>query len=386
MFSLSDAEFAEATQSLRELLRIDTTNPPGNERPAAELIARWLRDEGLTPELASVSPDRPNLVCRLSADPAHATGRPLVLSSHLDVVPADPTRWTHPPFSGIEADGCLWGRGAIDMKGFAVMALTAIRLLKRRGIPLHRDLIFAAVADEEAGTELGSEWLVNERPDLLGGSPEYVINEVGGFTVHQGGKRFYPVQVAEKGIAWLRMTVRGTAGHSSLPAPDNALETLAKAIVKISQTTLPWHVTAPARDFLTGMARGSGPAAQWLLPALLNPITGPLLLPAAIRDPQRRRSVEAILRNTANPTLISDGGTKINVIPGAASVEIDGRLVPGQTAEDLIRELRRVLRDLDGTRYDFSIIRESEAAVFSSVSSLFTKIKETVEFRDSEGI
>lgn len=376
-FVLSDSEFAEAVATLRDLLRIDTTNPPGNERPAAELIAGLLRADGLTPEFAGASPGRPNLACKL---PGGARGvedrRPMVLSCHLDVVPADPARWTHPPFAGVEVDGCLWGRGAIDMKGFAVMALTVFRLLKRRGAALNRDLIFAAVADEETGAELGSQWLVDHRPDLLGGEPEYVLNEVGGFTLHQRGRRFYPVQVAEKGVAWLRLTARGQSGHSSLPTTDNALVHLAWAIDRIARARLPWHPSEPARDFLAGLA---GSVAASLLAA---PAIGPRLLPLAIADRTQRASVEAILRNTANPTVIRNGGTKINVIPGDASVEIDGRLAPGQSAGDLVRELRSVLRDPDGQRYEITILRTSEAAVFPADTPLFQAIRDTVTERD----
>lgn len=376
-FVLSDSEFAEAVATLRDLLRIDTTNPPGNERPAAELIAGLLRADGLTPEFAGASPGRPNLACKL---PGGARGvedrRSMVLSCHLDVVPADPARWTHPPFAGVEVDGCLWGRGAIDMKGFAVMALTVFRLLKRRGAALNRDLIFAAVADEETGAELGSQWLVDHRPDLLGGQPEYVLNEVGGFTLHQRGRRFYPVQVAEKGVAWLRLTARGLSGHSSLPTADNALVHLAWAIDRIARTRLPWHPSGPAFGFLAGLA---GTVAASLL---ATPAIGPRLLPLAIADRTQRASVEAILRNTANPTVIRNGGTKINVIPGDASVEIDGRLAPGQSAGDLVRELRSVLRDPDGQRYEITILRTSEAAVFSADTPLFQAIRDTVTERD----
>lgn len=386
MFPFSDAEFAEAVDCLKQLLRIDTTNPPGNERPAAELIARWLRDDGLSPELVGASPERPNLVCRLPADPARRKARPLVLSCHLDVVPADPARWPHPPFDAVEADGCLWGRGAIDMKGFAVMALMMIRLAKRRALPLDRDLIFAAVADEEAGTEFGSQWLVENRPDLLGSDPEYVINEVGGFAIHRDGKRFYPVQVAEKGLAWLRMTTSGTPGHSSLPNGDNALATLGWAIDRIDKARLPWHVSPAAREFIGGMAAHSGALGKWLSPALFHPILGPRLLPLAIPDENRRRSVEAVLRNTANPTLIFEGGKKINVIPAKAAVDIDGRLAPRQSAENLIEELRAILGDRKGERFQFEILGEKPATVFSPDTPLFSVIRETLGQQDPEGI
>lgn len=386
MFQLTDAEFAEAVAALRDLLRIDTTNPPGHERPAIEQVAAWLKADGFEPEIAGAEPDRPNLACRLPADAARRSGRPIVLSCHLDVVPADPARWTHPPFAGIDADGCLWGRGAIDMKGFAAMGLTVFRLLRRRGLALNRDLIFAAVSDEEAGATLGSEWLVHHRPDLLGGDPEYVINEVGGFTVHRAGRRFYPVQVAEKGLAWLRLTARGTPGHSSLPAADNALAHLADAIGRLASARLPWHISQPARDFIGGMAAHSGWLARSLSPLLLNSLTGPTLLPLAIAEPSRRRSVEAVLRNTVNPTLISHGGDKINVIPGLASIDLDGRLAPGQTADDLIREIRTVLRDPEGRRYSIEVLRTSEAVVFSPDTPLFHTIRDVMSRRDPQGI
>lgn len=386
MFSLPDADFAEATDCLRQLLRIDTTNPPGNERAAAELIARWLRDEGLAPELAGADPERPNLACRIPADPEKRKHRPLVFSCHLDVVPADPDRWTHPPFEGVEADGCLWGRGAIDMKGFAAMALSVCRLIHRNQWKLDRDLIFVAVADEEAGAELGSEWLVEKRPDLLGEDPEYVINEVGGFTLHQKGKRFYPVQVAEKGIAWLRLTSKGTPGHSSLPGGDNALAHLGRAIDRIDRARLPWHVSPPARAMIGGMAAASGKIDRWFSPALLNPITGPRLLPLAVSAPERRRSLEALLRNTANPTLVTEGGVKVNVTPSSAAVEIDGRLIPGQSADDLVRELGQAIGDPLGERYQFEVLRESEAAVFSPDTPLFRSIEGVIRKRDPEGV
>ncbi|MCB1236205.1 MAG: M20/M25/M40 family metallo-hydrolase [Verrucomicrobiae bacterium] len=381
----TDNEFAEAVATLKALLRFDTTNPPGNEGPAAEFLARKFRDAGLTPELAGAEPRRPNLVCKLPADPSRKCGRPLVLSCHLDVVPADPARWTHPPFDAVEADGCVWGRGAIDMKGFATLAAMTVLAIRRRGLPLNRDLIFVAVADEEAGAELGSQWLVENRPDLLGNDPEYIVNEVGGFTLPLDGKRFYPVQVAEKGVAWLRLTVRGTPGHSSLPSEDNALGQLGEAMARIARARLPWHVSEPARDFLGGIARESGPLKRLFSPLLLHPLTGPALLDRAIADPARRASVEAVLRNTANPT-VARGGSKINVLPGSASVDIDGRLAPGQTAADLVRELRAVLGDPTGGRFDFEVLRESEAVAFPPDTPFFEAIRAAVKRHDPEGI
>ncbi|MEM6280032.1 MAG: M20/M25/M40 family metallo-hydrolase, partial [Verrucomicrobiota bacterium] len=204
---LSAKEKEEAVSLLQSLIRIDTTNPPGNEREAISLVSAECQSMGLDPVIVGATDERPNLVARwTSAESDRASDRPLVLSCHLDVVTAGEQGWTHPPFSGAFEDGCVWGRGAIDMKGFAAMGHAVLKQLRKEGIAINRDVIFAAVSDEEAGTQLGSRWLVENHPELLGGKPEFVINEVGGFTVHQKGKRFYPIQVAEKGVAWLRLT------------------------------------------------------------------------------------------------------------------------------------------------------------------------------------
>ena len=381
--SFPAAELDSATRLLQQLLQINTTNPPGNERAAAERLAEVFRAEGLEPELNGKSDDRPNLTVRWDATAENRTERPLVLSSHLDVVPADESKWTHPPFSGHDDGSCIWGRGAIDMKGFAVMAVAALIRLKRENLAINRDVIFAAVADEEAGTEHGSRWLVDERPDLLGGDPEYVINEVGGFTVHQKGNRFYPIQVAEKGVAWLRLTVEGKPGHSSLPATDSSVEKLARAVVAISASRLPWHAGKEAHDFLAGFAAPENAIAKAVAPFLAHPAIGPRLLPLAVSAPWRRASLEAILRNTATPTRLQSGEA-INVLPGTASVDIDGRLAPGQSAADLIEELKDVIRPITGDAARFEILQESPAVSFSKETPLFEQMKKSLLDADPE--
>ncbi len=378
MFALSEPEFREAISTLQGLIRIDTTNPPGNERPAAEYLAGLLKEDGFNPLLTG--PDeaeanqRTSLVTRL---PGTGEARPLLLASHLDVVPADPAQWKHPPFSGVEDEGCLWGRGAVDMKTMTVLGLTVLRLLKRRGIRLKRDLIFAATADEEAGGQHGAGWLVKHRPDLI--DCEYVINEVGGFTLHLRGRRFYPVQVAEKGVAWLRATVRGQPGHGSLPTPESAVTRMGAAVGKLAKARLPIHPTGPARELLQGMAGPLGAAARALLPQLLNPAIGHGLLPVIV-PPERRPSMQALICNTANPTVVR-AGKKTNVIPGEASFEIDGRLLPGQTPEDLIREIRNVI----GPEIELELIGHLEPTVTSPDTPLFDTIRETMRSHDPEG-
>ncbi|HRQ87488.1 MAG TPA: M20/M25/M40 family metallo-hydrolase, partial [Bacteroidia bacterium] len=269
--ALNRDEQDEAVGLLQELIRLDTTNPPGNEAAAIALLEQRCLDLGLEATVDGAYPERPNLVARYPAAPDRRKGGSLILSCHVDCVPADPERWTHSPWSGHHDGTCVWGRGAIDMKGFAAMAFCAIAKLRRAGLSLDRDLLFVAVSDEEAGTRLGSRWLVEERPELLH-SPEYVINEVGGFTVHQDGRRFYPVQVAEKGVAWLRLSVLGTPGHSSLPTPDTAVSRLARGIDAISRAKLPWHPSPEAERFLAGFAKPLGPLAERIAALLAHPV------------------------------------------------------------------------------------------------------------------
>jgi acetylornithine deacetylase/succinyl-diaminopimelate desuccinylase-like protein len=372
---IDDGELREAVQTLQELLRIDTTNPPGNERPAAELLAAALRAEGIEPAIVESAPGRASVIGRM---PGSGSEPPLLLSSHLDVVPADASRWTHPPFSGAVADGCVWGRGAVDMKGMTVMGLSVLRLLRRRGTRLRRALVFAAVADEEAGCDQGSTYLVENHRHLI--EAGYVINEVGGFSLELGGQRFYPVQVAEKGIAWLRIRVRGEPGHGSLPRPDSCLVELGRALEKLGTTRLPVHPTEVTSRFLREVgARVRFPESR-VLPALLDPRWSGLILDRLIRDPALRSSLQAALCNTASPTIVQ-AGQKINVVPSEAAFEVDGRTLPGQSAQDLVAEVRSVL----GERFEIEITREAAANVFDTETPLFAEIRRTMARHDPQG-
>lgn len=379
------AELQKASELLQSLIRIDTSNPPGNESAVIDVLMWELQSAGITPEIVGENSERPNLVAKIAAAPEHRIAPPLVLSCHVDCVPvANPDAWKYPPFSGELAEGCIWGRGAIDMKGFTVMALTALVKLSRQKIPINRDVIFVAVSDEEAGTGLGSKWLVENRPDLLN-SPKYVLNEVGGFTIHRNGNRFYPVQVAEKGLAWLRLTAKGKPGHSSMAVSETSLSLIADAVSKISNATLPWHVTDPAVKFLEGFTQNDSKAAQKVSKLIFSKKAGASIV-KMISNPAQRASVEAILRNTATPTRIESGGSAINVLPHEASVDIDGRVIPGQTAENLIDELRKVLGDKKGRIYSFEILEESPGAVFPVDTPLYKAIEDVMIEADPDGI
>ncbi len=376
MFQLSDEEFREATALLQDLIRFDTSNPPGNELPAAQYVAGVLEAEGIVPELVEAEPGRASVVGRLRGE---GGARPLLLSSHLDVVPAVEGEWTHPPFSAVEAEGCIWGRGTVDMKGMTAMGLTVMRLLARKGYSLDRDIILAAVADEEAGCTHGSAHLVQHRRELI--DAEYVINEVGGFTLEVKGKRFYPIQVGEKGIAWLRLCFRGTPGHGSLPAPESCVARLADAAGKLARSRLPIHPTEVAREFIGEMGRELGFPESLVMPLLSTPGRGGFVLDHLVKNPEQKASLQATLCNTVNPTIIR-AGSKINVVPGEAVLELDGRLLPGRTASDLVAEVQGVI----GRDFEIEVIREASGAVHSWKTPLFESIRDVIKERDPDGV
>ena len=208
-------EGADALELLRRLIRFDTTNPPGGEAECIAFLADQLRMAGLDPEVLAPGAGRANLIVRLRGRGDSAQG-PLLLHGHVDVVAAEAGRWTHPPFAGEVHDGQVWGRGAVDMKNMVPMSAAVLALLARLEIPLRRDVIFAAVADEEAGCAAGSARLVADHPDKV--RAEYALGEGGGFTLYVGGRPVYPIQVAEKGACWLRATARGATGTAACPA------------------------------------------------------------------------------------------------------------------------------------------------------------------------
>ncbi len=327
----------ETVEHLSRLLRFDTSNPPGNETPAALYLKQAFEREGFEEmHLLEAAPRRGNLIVRLRGDGSRL---PLLLSAHLDVVPAEAEHWTQPPFSGAVVDGAVWGRGALDMKHMAAMSLMVLILAKRQGLPLKRDLVFAAVADEEMGFDYGSRWLVENHPDLV--RAEYGLSEMGGMLVPLVGLRTYPIQMAEKGVCWLRMRARGQPGHGSTPHDANAVVRLAEAVARIRDGGgMPIHVTPAVAGFVRALAAALPPGQGMLLRGLLNPRSAPLVLG---RLPAEQRYLfRAMLCNTLAPTGLR-AGSKTNVIPSQAEAELDCRLLPGQTAEDALREIGAIV-------------------------------------------
>jgi len=364
-----DRDLAEhAFRLCQQLIRMDTTNPPGNELPAAELLAEELRAAGLEPTVLQSAPGRGNVIARL-----RGTGElpPLLLTAHLDVVEADPSAWDHPPFCGDVHDGYLWGRGAIDMKNMAAMSVAIITRLARERITPKRDLIFAGVADEEAGCRRGSLWLCEHHADLV--RSEFAIGEGGGFNISVAGKTFFTVQVAEKGVCWVRARATGEPGHGSMPREDSAVIQLSQAIARLGKQGLPRHSSESVEGFIGALAAHLPAPIRPVFNLLSSPALGPLML-SLLPDPSIRRAFRALLGNTATPTVLR-AGNKINVIPGFAEAEIDGRILPGQTEDDFLTELGDVL----GESIELEVIHSLPAVVTEpKESSLYSLIHEVM--------
>ncbi len=345
----------EAVQLLLDLIRLDTTNSPGRtptEIDAATLLADRFRAVGLEPEVLESKPGRGNVIVRLHGD--GTGGEPILLSGHLDVVPADPATWSRNPFGAEIHNGWIWGRGAVDMKNMVAMEAMTILLLQRHGVRLKRDVIFAGVADEEGGCTDGSLWLAENHADKI--QAEYVISEIGGFTMHLAGKRFYPVQVAEKGMCWLTITAEGTPGHGSLPNRDNPVARLGRAAHLLGTRRLPFRKVPVVERFVRTLADQQAIPNSWVLRGLLQkPLCG-TILDNVFPEPGLAATFDAALHNTANPTVLR-AGDKVNQVPGTASLRVDGRLLPGQTGQDLIDEIRGLI----GPGFVYTIDREMPA-------------------------
>lgn len=314
----------EATALLRDLLRLDTVNPPGNETQAAELLCAYLEAAGVACELYARVPERANLVARL---PGRGDGPSLLLLSHTDTVVADPAEWTVDPWSGEVRDGCVWGRGALDMKGHVAAAAVAVATLAREGFEPAGDLVFAATADEEVGQDFGLSWLCREYPDAV--RTDYCVNEGGGDWVHVDGRPVYLCSTAEKMSAPFRLRVHGRSGHASMPGiADNALVRAARLVDRLAAFSEPPRLTPETEAFFATL--GDVPAPDALARSVGE-------LPADVRA-----MVDPMLGTAVSPTMIV-ASQRVNVIPGLCEVVCDCRLLPGDTPADVEPALRALL-------------------------------------------
>lgn len=327
----------ECVTHLRSLIRLDTSNPPGNEILAAHYLRDRLADEGLDSEIVEAAPGRANLRAVLPGDGTH---RPLLLMSHLDVVPVEPENWTHPPFGGDLVDGYVWGRGAVDMKQWVAWHLTIFLHLARTGARLNRDLVLLATADEEDGSVMGARWLAQNLPHWVDG--EYALGEGGGGEMRIGDRHFFPCRVGEKGVCRLRLRARGTPGHASRPHRDNALVKLGAALERLGSIAPPVRPTDMVRGMLEMMLGGSEDG-RLLIEQLLDDATFDTALDAAPFSTSMKLGLNAQMRNTATPTLLHSAGNRINVIPTTAEASLDGRILPGTMVESFVEEIQQVV-------------------------------------------
>ena len=363
----------EATRLLCELLQIDTTNPPGNERAAAEHLQRFLQTEGIESEFLEKESGRTNVLARLQGS---RPGPTLMLLSHTDVVPAtNPESWEQPPFSGaIDDDNYVWGRGALDMKSMTAMEALTFALFKRANLDFAGELVLLAVADEEMGGAYGARWLAEAHPDKV--KADYVLNEMGGWPLQLGDRTLYTIETVEKGLWWVKVRVTGTAGHGSMPHDDNPLVKSSRFIQRIAEYPFPKMVSPAIRSFVETTAEAFGSQGREIASALLDGEDEPDLTSLFAGTPISPWMVNAFLRTTCSPTKIQ-AGLKENVIPDACEFVLDFRYVPDDSQADIDDVMRSIAADLD-MEIELETLQANEASESPVDHDFYRAIEETV--------
>ena len=365
----------EVTALLSDLIKINTTNPPGNETQAAKYLAKTLEKEGFQCEVLESAPGRGNVITRLKG----AGEKPsLLLLSHLDVVAANPKEWSVDPFSGLVKDGFVWGRGAMDMKSMTAMEVMVMKLLKRNNVKLKGDVILAATADEEKGGEAGAGWLVRNHLEKV--RADYVINEGGGQAVPVNGKNVFTIQTAEKGILWFKVKAKGRPGHGSVPgAADNAIMRMNGVVERLGNYRADMMLTPTVKQFLTVMAEENKEAKEALNFLLQNPAKGDEILDKlAQRDKAMAEELRAMLRMTIAPTIIH-GGVKENIIPSECEAVFDCRILPGQTTAEALNRVKELLKEIGLDKLEFEIIQANEPSESPMDTPLYRLMVETIK-------
>jgi acetylornithine deacetylase/succinyl-diaminopimelate desuccinylase-like protein len=346
----------EVTSLLSDLIRINTTNPPGNETEAAKYLAETLKKEGFKCELLESAPRRGSVITRLKGTSKKPS---LLLLSHLDVVAANPKEWSVDPFSGLVKDGFVWGRGALDMKGMTAIEVMTMKLLKRNNVKLKGDVILAATADEEKGGEAGAGYLVRNYPEKI--RADYVLNEGGGLAIPIGNKKIYTVNTAEKGIFWFKVKAKGRPGHGSVPgAADNAIMRMNKVVEKLGNHRSKIFLIPIVKQFLSEATKEDKLLQQGVSLLLANPETGDQILDMlAQTDKYLAEELRAMLRMTITPTIIH-GGVKENIIPSECEAIFDCRVLPGQSPKQAMEEIKNLLKDVGLEKLEFETIQANE--------------------------
>jgi acetylornithine deacetylase/succinyl-diaminopimelate desuccinylase-like protein len=399
---LSDGELFELVELLRSLIRIRSVNPPAPEAPGGELAAARFLDqvlaaEGLRPTVVEPFPGRGSIVVRIHGD--GTGGDPLLLLSHLDVVPAAAAGWSHDPFAADLDDGYVWGRGAVDMKGMVAMEVQVMRRLARAAraagldpatdpVPgLRRDVIFCCTSDEEAGGVEGAGWLVDNHPEWLRAAA--ALNEAGGIETTYAGIHFYPIQVAEKGFVVYKIHVNGRWGHGSVPTADNAAVLAAQVVARLAEPG-PVRLTTPvAASIARAMPHLTARAAAAIRSlAIAGSAPDQAAIETTIRqlcDPVMARTVSAILRDTISVGIVN-AGVKYNVIPGAAEIEIDCRTLPGTDEAAMRAELRRRVGEELWGRIDVECVLVGQPAEAPLDGPMYPLLEQVLRDHDPEAV
>lgn len=359
---------------LQRLVRLDTTNPPGNERPAIELLRTVLDEAGIATQLVEAEPDRPNLIARVGGD---GTAPPLLLQGHVDTVPTTDQPWTRDPLGGEIAEGFVWGRGTLDMKGPVVMMVEALCRIASHPTPPAGDIILAVVPDEEMHGTLGARYLVENHADLFDGV-RYCLGEFGGFPFRFEGTKFYPIQVAERIGVGFEIILEGAAGHGSMPIRGGSMGKLGRVLQRLDHRSMPVHVTEPTRLMVEAIAARTSGATKFILQRLLDERTAGSTLRAL---GECLAMFAPLLRNTVSATTVR-GGDKHNVIPSRVTLGLDGRMLPGFTPDQFERELR----DLIGVECEIRRTTDGSTTPSEPDMSLFGLLSDALVVHDPDAV
>jgi acetylornithine deacetylase/succinyl-diaminopimelate desuccinylase-like protein len=357
---------------LQNLIRFDTTNPPGNEYLVNNWVREQLAEAGIESTLLSKDPHRPNLIARIKGN---GTAPPLLLQGHVDVVTTKGQKWTHPPFGGEIHDGYIWGRGALDMKSGVAMMVAAFLKAHQEKASLPGDVILCLLADEEVGGDFGAKFIVEEHPEHLEGV-QFAFGEFGGFSMDIAGQTFYPIMVAEKQVCWLRITLRGPAGHGSMVHRGGAMARLGQILQTLDRNMLPVHITPPVRQMFSMMAEGVSFPTSFALKQLLNPALSDRVLGLI---GEAGKNFMPLFHNTVNATIVH-GGDKVNVIPSEITLDLDGRLLPGFKPEQMLAELRQLL----GADLEIEVVRHDPGPAEANMA-LFDTLSKILKEKDPNG-
>ena len=373
----------EVTQLLADLIRLNTTNPPGNETEEANFIAQYLGKEGFRTEIVESAPGRGSLITRLKGTGEKPS---LLLLSHLDVVAADPKEWTVDPFAGVIKDGYVYGRGAYDMKSMIAMEIMVVKLLKKNGVKLKGDVVLAATADEEQGGEVGAGYLLRNHKEKVW--CPFVINEGGGLAFPSKKGYVFPIQTAEKGILWLRIKAKGTPGHGSIPnTADNALMRMNRVIDKLGNYKAKTIYVGTLRKFLTEMGKQDIDLQETFSLLLANPGRSEEILDdLAKKDRALAEDIRPRTKMTIAPTMIR-GGVKENIIPSDCEAVFDCRILPGQTIDETVDLIKGLLKDVGLDKLSFEFIQAHGGSESTVDTGLYMTITEVLrEFEPGCGV